>query len=153
MVSARKSRVAAKIFSPFAYAAALVPVAFVVFWLGGSISFVVGARFVPPVVYLVLAYLVVGGVIYGSLGWWLLLLEQLLRPTLGDHFRRCALLYLFVALLGPLLVIFVDIGDPGAGGSVAIIVLMAAGYAVLMDALVLLMTRLRYSRVSQGGTA
>lgn len=142
-------RYSTKLVAPALYAVVVVLTVFVTYGTVDHVNRTAGFA-IPLIVGFVLPYLLIGGVSYGIYGWLLLRLERLERPAVRDHFRRCALLYPFVVLPGPLLVAFYS-DDPGAGYAVAAIVFMAAAYATLVDALTLLFQR-RFARADSGGS-
>ena len=96
-----------------------------------------------------LAILVVGGFVFALIGRLLVLLERLRRPTVFDHLRRCALLYVTVAILAVLLITTYE--TQAASGvstyfGVAVICFLTASYAALTDALILPLERRHFER-------
>ena len=124
-----------KLFSPLAYVALLLIAIIAAFLTVRTLESSVGYG-VPIVLYVVAELLVAGVALYLG-GRALLRLEDLGRPRLVDHLRRCAFLYSLFLPLSVLLVVFVDLSDPGGGGSLAVMLCVAAGYAILIDALLL----------------
>lgn len=80
-------------------------------------------------------------------------MERSVRPNVWDHVRHCALLYACVIPLGPLMFATLSMDDPGAGGAIAILVVFTAGYAIIVNALMLFAKRYRSTRAQLGGAA
>ena len=90
--------------------------------------------------------LVIGGFVFGFLSWFLARSEQLRTPTLRDHLRHCAALYvLLVTLAVPLVRMYESATTygPSLGAGLAVAVFFTVGYAVCINALVLLLKRYR----------
>ena len=144
-------RTLVKISSPFAYIALFLAIAYAA-GLGPDVTGLVLGPDSSVFLYVVIKALIFGVVFFLG-GWVLLALERLQRPKLVDHLRRCALLYLLFAPGSVSFFLLVDLSDPGAGGSLAITLCIAAGYAIVIDALLLLVTRRRSHRLAFGGYA
>ncbi|QIN82477.1 hypothetical protein GBA63_07325 [Rubrobacter tropicus] len=136
-MSAAQSRgVVVKIFSPLAYVAVLLAAILTALLTARTLESIWGYD-VPVFLFVGAELLVAGTILYiGARA--LLQLEGLRRPRIVDHLRRCALLYALFVPLSALLVALVDFGDPGGGGSLAIMLCFAAGYAILVDTVLLL---------------
>ena len=135
------TRIAAKIFSPLAYVALILAAILAALFTVRTLESGLGSE--SPIYVYVIGELLVSGVVLYAGGSALLSLEELWRPKVLDHLRRCAFLYLVFIPLGTSLVAFVDLGDPGGGGSLAIMLCIAAGYAILVDAVLLFVARRR----------
>jgi Trk-type K+ transport system membrane component len=99
---------------------------------------------------------VIGGLIFGLLDQTLVWLERLRTPTVHDHLRHCAVLYVFMGTLSVLLVATYErLAAHGVslGYGLAVVGLSTAGYAVLIDALLLLRHRRRSDYVDSGDPA
>ena len=142
------TRIAAKPFSPFAYVALALAATLAALLAVRTLEFNLGDSF-PISLYIVVELLVSGAVLYVG-GWALLSLEELRRPRVLDHLRRCAFLYLVFVPLGILLAVFVGLDDPGGGGVLALAFCAVAGYAILIDALLLFIVRRRPNRLRTG---
>ena len=96
----------------------------------------------------------IGGATFGLLGWGLGRLEGIAQPALGDHLRRCSFLYVFVALVGALFaaeyVGNLVAGHPMYDMPKGVIVWVVAGYAILVDAVVLVWQRRHLGRADSG---
>jgi Trk-type K+ transport system membrane component len=100
--------------------------------------------------------LVIGGFVFGLLGKTLVWLERLRTPTFPDHLRRRAVLYVFMGILSFWLVTsYEHLAAHGVsmGYALAEVGFFTAGYAVLMDALLLLRHRRRSDYVDSGDPA
>lgn len=100
--------------------------------------------------------IVIGGLIFGLLDQTLVWLERLRTPTLRDHLRHCAVLYVFMGTLSLLLV--ATYGRLAAHGmslgyGMAVVGVFTVGYAVSIDALLLLRHRRRSDYVDSGEPA
>lgn len=144
MSAAQTRKIAVKIFSPLAYVSALLAAILAALLTGLTLGVVLG--YVVPVILLVGAELLAAGTVLYVGGRALLRLEGLRRPGIVDHLRRCALLYALFVPLGGLLVAFADPGDPGGGGSPAIMLCVVAGYAIFIDAIILFKAQRRLDR-------
>lgn len=142
---------AAKIFSPLAYVALLLALIIAVLLTVRALESTWGYT-APVPLYVGAELLVAGAVLYAG-GWELLRLEGLQRPGILDHLRRCALLYTLFVLGSVLLVALVNLGDPGGGGALATMLCFAAGYAILVDAVLLLAAQRRLDRQGSRSTA
>ena len=94
--------------------------------------------------------LVIGGFVFGSLSRFLAWLEQLRIPSLRDHLRHCAVLYVLLgALAVPLVRMYESAVAYGLslGDGLAVAVFFTVGYAICINAVVLLLKR----RVGQRG--
>ncbi len=151
MIGSRAVRVFTKILSPVVYAASVVLAALFTLGAWSRISSLPDQA-LSLIIALAPTFLLIGGITFGVCAWGLLLLERLQRPKVLDHLRRCALLYPFVVLLGPLVFAFYD-DDPGAGYSIAFDAFIFSTYAVLVDALILLLKRRRLINSSVEGAA
>lgn len=100
------------------------------------------------------ATLIIGGAVFGLLASVLVRLERLPRPTIGDHLRHCTALY---PILGTLIILLLATHENQAahgvslGYGVAMAAFFAAGYAIVVDALILWWQREKYARASSGG--
>ena len=151
-MSATQSReTAAKIFSPVAYVTLLLGVVLAVLLTARIVDFMWGDT-VPASLYVGAELLVVGTVLCAG-GRELLRLGGLQRPGIMDHLRRCALLYASFVPLGVLLLAFVNLNDTGGGGAIATMLCFAAGYAILVDAVLLFVVRRRLDRQRARSTA
>lgn len=88
------------------------------------------------------ALVLIGGPVFGLCSWGVTKLERTRQPSITDHLRHCVFLYAFVVIVGASFVMelvgnFVS-GDPMHEGPKAVIFLVAAGYAILIDALILI---------------
>lgn len=86
-----------KFVSPLVYALALFPAVAVTVALGSVLAGIAGRGSLWYAL-LVVAGLVVGAVVYGGVGRLLIAAECLSRTGFSDHLRRCALLYLTLAV-------------------------------------------------------
>jgi Trk-type K+ transport system membrane component len=142
--------------APVLYAAGLVPVIVGSIVVVSAIESTIGfdnfttLRFNGDVA-ATASILVIGALVFGALDLVLVRLERLQTPALSDHLRHCAGLYV---LLGTLVVILIATYETLAAHGVAlsyglaVMVLLTVGYAVSIDALILLSKRLR---LAQGG--
>jgi uncharacterized membrane protein YdjX (TVP38/TMEM64 family) len=141
---------------PFLYFASVVPVGVV-----AVLTFVVNVRFNWYITLYfngdisgIVALLVIGSPVFGVFSWVLVRLEGVPRPTPADHLRRCAFLYAFVGILGAMFAteyignLIAD--NPMYEMPKAVVIWVVAGYAILVDALVLLRER-RRNRADHGG--
>jgi hypothetical protein len=100
---------------------------------------------------------VVGGLVFGLLGLTFSWLEKTPRPTLVDHLRRCSFLYVFVALLtatlAPEIVANLLAGNGAYEIPLGTILPVLGGYAILVDAMVLLFERRRAGRTRKRNPA
>ena len=140
-----------KLLSPLIYAISVLPAAFLVF-LGIRI-----ADFylrLPEPIGVAVPIMLVGGSVFGCLGWVLLRLEGLRQPKIVDHVRHCAILYalLVLALVGALWVFSSGL-TPGPGAAVVFVVFVSAACAVSSDAVVLLWQRRRFDHATSGGAS
>ncbi|HEV2093337.1 MAG TPA: hypothetical protein VGR18_09265 [Rubrobacter sp.] len=135
------TRIAAKISSPFAYLAFLLAAMFVGLLTVRTLEAGPGPG--SPIFLYIIADLLAGGTVLYAGGWALLSLEELAQPTILDHLRRCALLYLILVPLGVVLLAFANFGDPGGGGALATMLCVAAGCAIVIDASLLFVVRRR----------
>jgi hypothetical protein len=97
--------------------------------------------------------LVIGGSVFGLLGQSLAWLERLRTPTFRDHLRRCAVPYVFMGTLSIWLVAtYEHLADHGVslGNGPAVVGSFTAGYAILIDALLLLHNRQSSDHVDSG---
>jgi hypothetical protein len=104
----------------------------------------------------VASILVIGSLVFGLLGQTLVLLERLRTPTFRDHLRHCAGLYLFMGALSVWLVAtYEELAAHGVslGYGLAVVGFFTAGYAVLIDALLLLHHRRRSDYADSGDPA
>jgi hypothetical protein len=104
----------------------------------------------------VASILVFGGLVFGLLGQTLVWLERLRTPTVRDHLRHCAVLYVFMGTLSVWLVVtYENLAAHGVslGYGLAVVGLFTVGYAVLIDALVLLHQIRRSDHVDSGDLA
>lgn len=100
------------------------------------------------------ATLSIGGSVFGLLSLDLLRLEQLRQVTALDHLRHCAFFYATLVLLGFWLMTAyenqtthsISLGYGVAAGS-----FLTAGYAILVNALILFSRRRRSNHVNLGG--
>jgi hypothetical protein len=154
-------RYVARFVTPIAYAAGFVPVMIgaiaVISFVEDRIGFdnftpfryngeVVSATTIP----------VIGGFVFGLLGKTLVWLERLRTSTFRDHLRRRAVLYVFMGTLSFWLVAsYEHLAAHGVsmGYALAEVGFFTAGYAVLMDALLLLHHRRRSDYVDSGDLA
>lgn len=83
--------------SPLVYALALIPAVAVTVALGSLLSGLVG-RGALWYLLLVVAGLLVGAAVYGGMGRLLIAAERLRHSGFADHARRCALLYVVLAV-------------------------------------------------------
>jgi hypothetical protein len=100
--------------------------------------------------------LVIGGLVFGLLGGALLRLEGLQRSTFRDHTWHCMVLCVFMATLGVWLVAtYEHLAAQGVslGRGLAVIGVSSAGYAILIDALLLLHQRRRSDLANSGEIA
>ena len=99
--------------------------------------------------------LVIGGFVFGFLSQFLTWIEQLRPPTLRDHLRHCVALYV---LLGTLAVPLVRMYEGAVayglslGAGLAVAIFFTVGYAISIDAVVLLLKR-RVEHRRLGGNA
>ena len=142
---------AARIFSPLAYVAPLLALIVAVLLTVRTLESPWG--YTVPVPLYVGAELLVAGAVLCAGGWELLRSEGLQRPGILDQRRRCALLYALFVPGSVLLVALVDLGDPGGGGALATMLCFAAGYAILVHAVLLFAARRRLDRRGFGSTA
>jgi hypothetical protein len=103
---------------------------------------------------LILALLIVAGLVLGTFSLLIARLDGTSFPMLSDHLRHCAFLYAFVVIVGALFAAEY-IGNVAAGRPMyelpkAVIVWLAAGYAIVANGLVLLWKRCS-SGVEAGG--
>lgn len=106
------------------------------------------------------AILVIGGMVFGVLGRTLMWLERLHRPTVWDHIRYCIVLYVISGFLGIILIsayeanfgASVPAGSLTAGYIATILCFLIAGYAIFLNALMLMRKRHRNS-ANSGGAA
>ncbi len=151
------------IMSPFIYAAGLVLVMIGDIILVSFVERIIGFydRDGDPLKLITLNYngdvigavatLVIGGLVFGLLASAFVRLEGLRRPTFQDHLRHCAALYVILGtLVALLLVTYENQAAHGAslGYGVAVVTPFVAGYAIVIDGLVL--WRRRYVQVSSG---
>ena len=129
-------------------AAVGVPTKLIVLWAGRFAEHYVG---LPVPLATAGPMLLVGGAVFGFYSWALLGLEGVDQLTIWDHPRCCAMLYPFVVFVGLLMIFHVDWADPGGGGAIAALVFIAAGYTILVDALVQIVVRRRSHRASLRG--
>lgn len=104
----------------------------------------------------VASILVIGGFVFGLLAQTLVWFERLRTPTVRDHLRHCAVLYVFMGTLSAWLVAtYEDLGAHGVslGYGLAVVGLFAVGYAVLIDALLLLHQMRRSYHTGSGDLA
>ncbi len=148
MLAGRTMRSAMRLVSPVVYAAIVVPTTLLVLWAGRFADHYVG---LPVPLATAGPMLLVGGAVFGFYSWALLGLEGVDQLTIWDHPRRCAMLYPFVVFVGLLMIFHVDWADPGGGGAIAALVFIAAGYTILVDALVQIVVRRRSHRASLRG--
>ncbi len=148
MLAGRTMRSAMRLVSPVVCAAIVVPTTLLVLWAGRFADHYVG---LPVPLATAGPMLLVGGAVFGFYSWALLGLEGVDQLTIWDHPRRCAMLYPFVVFLGLLMIFYIDRDDPGGGGAIAAMVFIAAGYTVLVDALVQFVVRRRSHRASLRG--
>ncbi|HKH11782.1 MAG TPA: hypothetical protein VKA73_11655 [Rubrobacter sp.] len=99
---------------------------------------------------------VLGGLVFGVLSLALSRSERAAVPTVLDHLRRCAVLY--ALLCGLVILLTVSYENQAAHGvslgfGLAVIVCLAAAYAVLIDVLVCAWSRRRPPATSSGGAA
>ena len=97
------------------------------------------------------------GLAFGSLGWALILLERLARPKLIDHLRRCACLYVCLAILSALQIPEYAKANQLPGYPVPEfqdqVLWLVIACAILVDAFLLLGQRVRYGRASLEGVS
>jgi hypothetical protein len=101
----------------------------------------------------VASILVIGGLVFGLLDQTLVWLERLRTPTVRDHLRHCTVLYVFMGTLSVWLVVtYENLAAHGVslGYGLAVVGFFTAGYAVLIDALLLLHHRQRSDYVDSG---
>ena len=99
------------------------------------------------------AVLIIGGLVFGLLGQTLVWLERLRTPTFRDHLRRCAVFYVTMGALSVWLAAnYEELAAHGVslGYGLAVIGFFISGYAVLIDALLLLHHRRRPGYVGSG---
>lgn len=100
--------------------------------------------------------IVIGGLVFGVLGWALVLMERLRCPKFIDHLRHCGYLYTFFAILNAVLIPDylegLRSGYPGVETQGQVVWLVAA-LGISVDALVLFWRRRRFERVESGGIA
>ena len=104
----------------------------------------------------VASILVIGGLVFGLLGEIFVWLERLRTPTVRAHLRHCAALYVFMGTLGVWLVAnYENLAAHGVslGYGLAVVGLFTAGYAVFIDALLLLRQIRRSGFVESGDPA
>ena len=144
-MSATRSRTtAARILSPLLYFAVLMAAILAALIAVLTLESIWGYN-VSVFLFVGTELLVAGIVLYlGGLA--LLQSEGSRRPGIMDHLRRCALLYALFIPLSVLLAALVDLGDPGGGGSLAVMLCFSAGYAILVDAVLLIVARRRTGR-------
>jgi hypothetical protein len=151
----------ARLVAPILYAAGLVPVMIGAIMIVSYIAYGIGFDNFTTFRYngdvaIVASILVIGGIVFGFLGQTLLWLERLRTPTFRDHLRRCAVLYVFMGTLSAWLVAnYEDLAVHGValGYGLALAGLFAAGYAVLIDALLLLHRIRRSDHAGSGDLA
>lgn len=83
--------------TPFVYALALLPAVAVTVALGSVLSGIFGTGAVWYAL-LVVAGLLVGAAVYGGIGRFFIRAERLERSGIGDHLRRCAILYIVLVV-------------------------------------------------------
>ncbi len=152
-MSATQSRrtAAARIFSPFAYVAVLLAASLAAPLTVRTLKSVWGDG--APGSLCAGADLLIAGTVLYTGGLAMLRSGDLPRPGIADHLRRCAVLYASFVPGSVLLVAFANSGDPGGGGALAIMLCSAAGYAILVDAVLLFGTRRRLESRGFGGRA
>ena len=139
-----------KLFSPFLCAVASVLAGVACVWT--MVFYVSGISWVFQTPFLALPFLFVFvGVVLAPCAWWVLRLEQTLRPALSDHLRHCALLYATLSLLGVSWAKFFYSGGV-AIAPVEFAVFFHTGLAILTNALVLLYRRRRFEPAIEWGT-
>jgi hypothetical protein len=153
--------------SPFLYFASVVPtvfgvmVVFISMEYGGPLHRYAEPlyRYVTPSVDEIglALILVIGGLAFGVAGWALMLLEGLWRPKLTDHLRRCACLYVLFAILNTVLIPETAkayrVGGYPPPELMSQVVWLLVGWAILMDALVLLVVRRHFDSIRNGSLA
>ena len=95
--------------------------------------------------------LFVGFVIFGALSRAFIWLERVRVPTVSDHLRHCALLYVGLLLLLFMLIASYKSQAGGLGYGLGVIVFITGAYAAAIDALTLLLKRRRSSCINLGG--
>jgi len=87
--------------------------------------------------------LLVGMAVLGSCSWLLLRMEKIRLPSWRDHLRRCALLYVIALLVGVTLVATYETQGRGIGYGYGVVLVFVSLLAIVADALILLLARLR----------
>jgi hypothetical protein len=98
--------------------------------------------------------LVIGGFVFGLLDGILMWLERLQRPTMRDHLRHCVALYtILVILIVTLIATYENLAAHGISVSYGLTVtaFFAVGYAISIDATILVFQRRRFEPASLGG--
>ena len=147
MPAAETHRLVARILNPVLYAGSFVPLIVgsiaVVSVVERSIGFdnFTTFRYIGDVV-AAASVLMIGGFVFGLQSQFLMWFEQLRMPTLRDHLRHCVALYV---LLGTLAVPLVRMYESAAayrvslGDGIVRAVCFTVGYAICIDAMVLLL--------------
>ena len=148
-------RYAVRSVTPVLYAIGCVPVfvgvliALVLFESNIWLAELTGLYYVGDLV-AALAMLLFGGLAFGFLGQVILRLERLREPTVLDHLRHCALLYLGLLLSGFVLLASHESQAGGLGYAYGLAIFIIGAYAASIDALILLLKR-HSNRAAHGG--
>ncbi len=99
----------------------------------------------------VLAVILVGSVVFGALTKALMWLERLPMPGTLDHFRHCALLYVFLGLLATVLIaeFATNYGDVAGGYAIVALGFVIVGYAILINAALIALQCRRHSQANR----
>lgn len=146
MISSEQAGLGTKLATPVVYAIVFVLTAF----LSITVLFEYDFSSLPLIVFWALPMLLFA-LSFGVFGWGLLLLERLRRPTVLDHLRRCALLYVTLIPIASVLLLAIHSGNADAGYAIVLAVVLSAIYAIFVDALILFVARLRSGRTNPRG--
>jgi hypothetical protein len=121
---------------PTLYGTATLPVVVASMFVVGRIERALGCGWACEIGGLI-ALLVVGAPLFGSLSLWLARVERLRGPALIDHLRHCAALYAGLAVLGYALASSHDTERYGLHWADGAALFLAGAYAASVDAAVL----------------